>query len=186
MKHGMGVFSLALAAIASTLVAASAGAAGRAHEHGVVRLDIAIEGQRVSLHMSTPVDNLMGFERAPQSATERQRAEAAIARLRAADTLFRFDTAARCRLDKVELSSAVLKLGPDAAAAAPHSTAAAHADLEGRFDFECQDMPSLRVLELGLYTAFRGMQRIDVQVAGPQHQLKHTLKRPASRVPLGR
>ena len=41
-------------------------------------------------------------------------------------------------------------------------------------------------LDVGLFDAFAGMQRIDVQVATPKGQLKRGLKRPANRISLQR
>ena len=44
----------------------------------------------------------------------------------------------------------------------------------------------LRNLEVGLFDAFKRIQRIDVQVAGPKGQSKLTLKRPARSIKLVR
>ena len=92
--------------------------AGKAHQHGVAQLDVAVEPTRVTLELDTPLDNLLGFERAPRTDAERAVVDKALARLRAADGLFRIDGAAGCTLAKVSLVSAVLGLaapGVDAA-----------------------------------------------------------------------
>ena len=102
------------------------------HEHGVVHLDVAVEGRRIILLMESPLDNLLGFERAPRDVAERRRADAAVAKLKAADKLFAIDGAAQCKLTKVELSSAALKLGP-----AAEPGADGHADIDGSFEFDC-------------------------------------------------
>ncbi len=44
----------------------------------------------------------------------------------------------------------------------------------------------LRTLEVGLFDAYKRIQRIDVQVVGPKGQAKATLKRPARKVQLVR
>ena len=84
------------------LAAAGPALAGKAHEHGTAQLDIAVAAGRVSIDFETPLDNLLGFEREPRTDAERQRADAAVAQLRAADRLFRIDPAAGCTLAKVE------------------------------------------------------------------------------------
>ena len=71
-------------------------AAGHAHVHGVAKMDIAVEPKTIVVHLETPLDNLVGFERAPRTDSERQRADEAVARLRAGDELFKFDPG--CRL----------------------------------------------------------------------------------------
>jgi len=167
---------------ASLCLAASAHAAGHAHEHGVAKLDIAIEPGKLTLQMESPLDNLVGFERAPRTDAERQRVDAAVARLKAAAALFKIDPAAGCTLAHVDLVSAPLKLGQPE----PGAVDDGHADLDGDFEFSCKDSARASFIELGLFGAFSGMQRIEVQIAAPQGQFKRTLQRPASRIVLSR
>jgi Protein of unknown function (DUF2796) len=152
-------------------------AEGRAHQHGVARLDVAIDGTRVSIGFESPLDNLLGFERAPRTAAEQRAAEAALAQLRDAAALFRFDAAARCRSAATELRSAALKLGGAAAPAAGE-----HADLDASWEFACERAPVQ--LEHGLFAAFPRLQRLQVQTATAARQSGALLKRPAQRVPL--
>lgn len=176
--------SLRLAALlfAAPLIATSlvAKAAPHAHQHGVAKLDVAVEPGKISLQLDTPLDNLLGFERAPRTDAERARADAAVATLKAAATLFKIDAAAQCTLASVTLDSAALKLGsPD-----PAEAADGHADLDGSFEFSCRDVSKATAIDVGLFDAFKGMQRIESQVAAPQGQFKRTLVRPARRLVL--
>lgn len=160
-------------------MAATAAVAAKPHEHGAAKLDVAIEARRVTFELEAPLDNLVGFERAPRSDEERRRADAAVATLKAAAALFRLDPAAQCTLATVELVSAPLGLG-QADADEPEG----HADLDGSFAFDCVDAGKAAALDVGLFDAFPRLQRLDVQVAGPQGQFKRTLKRGATRVVL--
>jgi hypothetical protein len=157
-------------------------AQGHAHQHGALKLDIAVEARKLSLQLESPLDNLVGFERAPRNDAERKRVEAALAKLKAGQTLFSIDPAAQCSLAKVELTSAVLKLG----APAPAGKDSEHADIDAVFEFDCLDATRAGFIDVGLFEAFAGMKQIDVQVATPTAQRKHTLKRPAKRVALTR
>jgi len=168
------------------LAAAASGAlparAGPAHQHGVATLDVAVEASRVTLYLNTPLDNLLGYERAPRTDVERQQADAAIARLKAADKLFRIDGKAGCTLAKVTLTSAVLGL-PTASTASDKD---GHADLEGRFEFTCTAGVKAGFVELSLFDAFPQLKRVELQLISPKGQMKATLVRPATRVALVR
>jgi hypothetical protein len=154
--------------------------AGKAHEHGIARLDVAVDPTRVTLLLEMPLDSLLGFERAPRTDAERALADAAIAKLRAAATLFRIDSAAQCGAARVELRSASLGLG---GAGEP---ANGHDDVEASIEFSCKDGNKAGFVEVGLFDAFARLQRIDVQTATRKGQLKATLQRPTSRVPLAK
>ena len=172
---------VSIALLLAALLGAPATLAAAPHEHGVVHLDVAVEGRRITLLMESPLDNLLGFERAPRDVSERRRADAAVAKLKAADKLFAIDGAAQCKLTKVELSSAALKLG-----AAAEPDADGHADVDGSFEFDCADAPRAGFIDVGLFDAFAGMQRIEVQAITPKAQFKATLKRPQRRIALVR
>ena len=162
-------------------------AAERPHEHGALKLDVVIDGRQLLISMDAPLDNLLGFERAPRSAAERQAAAELLARLRSPNQgrpLFATDAAAQCVLSHVELNSPALAPAQNAASQA--AGAHEHADLDASYEFSCAQPQHLRQLELGLFEAYPRIQRIDVQIAGPAGQSKLTLKRPARSVALTR
>ena len=178
------------------LLAASLAWAARPHQHGVAQLDIAVEGGKVTIDFESPLDNLVGFERAPRTDGERQRSDAAVATLKAGETLLLIDPAARCTLARVTLNSAPLQLGtPD-----PKATAEDHSDLDASFEFTCSNffIASLKsfeftcqggapgFVEVGLFEAFPRLQRIEVQTATARGQTRAILKRPDKRVGLTR
>lgn len=170
---------LTLAALAAT----AALAAGKPHEHGALKLDVAIQGNLLTIAVQAPLDNLLGFERSPRTDAERKAAADVLARLRSPDKgkpLFTPDAAARCTLSKAEVQAAVLEPG------SKEATKEAHADLDANYEFTCAQPEALRSLGVGLFDAYPRIQRIDVQVAGPKAQSKITLRRPARSIPLSR
>jgi hypothetical protein len=177
--HGRASAVLVLAALG--LLSSAAHAAGKAHAHGKATLEVVVEPQRLTLQLSSPLDNLVGFERAPRNDKERQQADAAVARLKAAEAIFKIDPAAQCKPAKVELSSAALKLGSPAPAAEKGD----HADIDAVYEFTCADATHARHVEVGLFE-FKRLHRLDVQVAAPAGQFKRTLKPAASRLSLVR
>lgn len=163
----------------SLLIATGASSAGKPHVHGAATLDVALEATRLTLALDTPLDGLLGFERAPRTDAERRAAEQAITTLRAADSLFITDPDAGCRLASVELASAALKLG-----ATPAGKDDGHADLEAEFAFDCTKSP--RFVDVGLFKAFPRITRLAVQAVTPGGQRKLSLTRAAARIELAR
>jgi len=133
--------------------------------------------------LELPLDSLLGFERAPRTDAERKAAADVLARLRSGSTLFMADAAAQCTLSKAEALAPVLAQANAAAGQAP---AGEHSDLDASYDYTCAQPQQLRALELGLFDAFKRLQRIDVQVVGVQGQRKVTLQRPTRTVKLVR
>jgi hypothetical protein len=141
---------------------ALAGKAG-AHVHGTASLQVAIDGQTLTLNLETPLENLLGFEHAPRTDKQKAAVRAMSERLNQPGELFSPSPAAQCTSVSVALDSAVLKPGQQAAGDG-------HADLDGEFVFRCADPEALRTLDVGLFQHFPKLRRLDVQVAGPRGQ----------------
>ena len=153
-------------------------AAPHAHEHGVARLAVAVDGNTLTIALDAPLDGFLGFERAPRTDAERKAAADLLVRLRDAGSLFKPDAAAGCKAGDAKIEAPVLEPG--------YKGKGEHADLEAQFTFQCAQPQALRALDVALFDAFKRLQRIDVQVAGAKGQSKATLKRPARTVTLAR
>ena len=81
------------------------GTAG-AHEHGIARLGLAVDGTRVTVDLQLPAESVFGFEHAPRSAQERATAAEALDRLRSgAVRLLAFPEGTSCALDSAEVQA---------------------------------------------------------------------------------
>jgi Protein of unknown function (DUF2796) len=158
--------------------------AGKAHEHGVARADLAVEPTRITVVLDMPMDGLVGFERAPRDDAERKAVDAALVRLRNAAALFAIDPAAQCTPGPVVLTSAVLGLGKAPPPAGAKSDG--HEDIEASYEFNCADGFRAGFVEVGLFEAFTRLKRIEVQAVTRKGQIKATLKRPSTRLTLAR
>jgi hypothetical protein len=158
-----------------------AAAQGKAHQHGVGRLDLAVEPKAIVARFESPLDNLVGFERAPRTGDEKRNAAAAVMRLENGARLLRIDPAAGCRLTDVALTAPVLGLGGSGGS----GTTGDHAELEADYRFDCADAARAAWIDVGLFDFVR-LQRLQVQLvtAGGQH--KRDLKRAAPRLALPR
>ncbi len=178
---------ISFAAIAA-LISSAAAWAGKAHEHGVARLDIGVEPARITLNIELALEDLAGFEHAPRTEAERAAVQAALARLRDAATLVRIDGAAGCVVARTEFIAPVWGVGAGAAApasAAPESKEG-HGDLDATYEFKCSAGYKAGYIELGLFEAFARLKRVEVQAVTARGQMKVVLRRPQARVTLAR
>jgi Protein of unknown function (DUF2796) len=173
----------ALACAAAAIVAlvqAQPAAAAKPHQHGVVKLDAALDGNTLTLQMEAPLDSLLGFERRPRTEAERKAADAVLARVKDPASLLKPAAAAACSAGATQLNAEVL------APAAAGDKGRDHAELEVSWTFTCGDAARLDAVEVGLFDAFRRIERIEVQVAGPKGQSRQTLTRTKRRLLLPR
>jgi hypothetical protein len=139
---------------------AHAGAQG-AHVHGVATLQAAIEGERLSLEFSSPLENLVGFERAPRTDREKERIRQMVERLQKAEELFKPSPEARCSRTSVTLDSPILD---------GKAVKGGHAALIASIEFRCQQPQNLKSMTVAIFDAFPKLVRVDAQVAGAKKQ----------------
>ena len=174
LRRRINGFAFAAALLAAAPFLPAEAQQQHAHVHGQIKLDVAVDGPTVVIDMASPLDNIVGFERAPKTDAEKKTVEDAVAQLRAADKLFIIDPAANCKLGPVDLRSAALGLGkPDA------SEPEGHADLDATFSFNCTNAAAARFIDLNLFSVFKGLRQVDSQIASSQGQFKRQLKRPS-------
>ena len=149
------------------------------HEHGVVRLDVAVDGSLLTLQLEAPLDSLLGFEHRPRTEAQRQAADAVLKRINDAASLFKPSAAALCILSKSSIGAGALQPSP---AAKPGE----HADLDASFEFRCAQPDKLLDIDVALFEAFKRIQRINAQVIGPKGQAQRILRRPDRLLKLSR
>ena len=77
-----------------------------AHEHGIARLGLAVDGARLTVDLQLPAESVFGFERAPRSAEERATVAEALDRLQTGGArLIAFPDGAICSLDSAEVQA---------------------------------------------------------------------------------
>ncbi len=160
-----------------------------AHVHGIASLNLALEGQEVHVELDSPAANIVGFEHAPSSEADHAELDKAVATLKDAGQLFRFDSEAGCRLEKAEVASALLDEkhnehaddhahekkeahGHDDHKHEQHGheehgheehEGETHSDIEAVYHFVCDQPGELTQLTVELFEAFPGMEELDVQ-----------------------
>jgi hypothetical protein len=181
-------FTIGTGIVACAAFAATAAVAHEAHVHGVGKLDVALDSHTLSLHLDSPLINLLGFEHAASSAPDRQAAQKMGMQLHAADKVFVTTPAAQCQATSVKLVSAALDPALLGEQPAPKGQKAAdhdgHADLDADFVFNCAHPEQLHAIDVKLFDIYAGFHKIDVQAVTPKGQSAATLQPGTTVIPL--
>lgn len=179
------VSRLALLAVCASALMPPAHAqhAHGAHEHGVAHLSVAIEGAELLIELSTPLDNMVGFEHAPATAAQRATLADAEARLSQGAELFRLPEAAGCVLAETVLDSPwPLQTGKEQPADHDHDhdhgvgAREGHADLIATYRFECARPAALDALRVELFDVFPRLRELRAVRAAESGQGAAVLK----------
>lgn len=134
------------------------------HSHGQATLLIGLEGAAGRIELRAPADDLYGFERAPRTAAERTRQNAALAQLRTGGaTLVKFDAALGCRV--VADSVGVLP------------GRGSHAEVYARWQVQCARPVAGRPIGFAFSRAFPSVERVSVQLLSDSAQTGRTIVR---------
>jgi hypothetical protein len=153
---------------ASLLFFTSNAASGAQHVHGAARLQVAVDGERLTLEFSSPLDSLVGFERAPRTDKERAALKDMMARLQQPEALFTPSPAARCVRASVQIDAPFDAKPGKATAKAEQSE---HAALTAEVVFKCERWQDLKGLNAAIFDAFPRLKRIEAHVAGAKKQV---------------
>jgi hypothetical protein len=123
-----------------------------AHQHGHAKLNIALEGKTLLLELQVPAEDILGFEHAPQTSQERLKLKQAMALLQQSNQLVALDPAAECRPLPAQIEQHI------------DNKSSSHADILGRYAFECQSSAQLHRIEFLLFRQFPTLQDIDYQL----------------------
>lgn len=140
-----------------------------AHQHGVATLEVAVDGATLSIHLASPLDNVVGFEHAPRTDAQRAAARQALATLKQGERLFSPTQAAGCKLAQARLEAPVLE--------GAKTAAGTHGDLEADYRFECAQPGQLKGVDVRLFSLFPGMKQIDAAVVSAKGQQAFKLTR---------
>ncbi|MDA8482282.1 DUF2796 domain-containing protein [Pseudomonas resinovorans] len=141
-----------------------------AHEHGVARLNAALDGNVLELELESPAMNLAGFEHAASSHADKAKVAAVRAELESPLALFALPEEAGCKVASQELESPLF--GADDhhdEHAKGHENE--HSEVHAHYRIECSAPDALKSLDLaGLFKRFPATEKIQVQLIGPNGQ----------------
>ena len=148
-----------------------------AHEHGVGRLNAALDGQTLELELDSPAMNLVGFEHAANTPADKVKVAAVRAQLEQPLVLFSLPQAANCVLSQQELNSPLFGDKPDAdddhdeADKDGHEHHHDHSEIHAHYQLSCSAPGALKTLDLAnIFNTFPATQKIQVQLISPSGQ----------------
>jgi hypothetical protein len=141
------------------------GAAAAPHEHGVGRLEVAVDGRTLTIELRLPAEDLVGFERAPRTDAERARIEERRKALADA-ALFAPASDAACK----PLGTPAVE--PPVFAARGKEE---HADFVATYRFDCANPGALADIEQRVFKAFPRIKQLRVQAVTARGQKQATL-----------
>ncbi|MDR2800844.1 MAG: DUF2796 domain-containing protein [Desulfovibrio sp.] len=149
-----------------------------AHEHGLVHMNLVVEGGEVKIDISGALDNFLSFEHKPETDAQRKEVRNMAALLRNSGVLFVFPAEARCRPEEVSLDSEVLGqalLAPEGSKqreAHGHGGESHedHGDLDAEISFMCLDPKNLNSVTVNMFSVFPNLRRMEVQMVTSRGQ----------------
>lgn len=137
-----------------------------AHEHGAAQLNVALDGNTLELALESPSMNIVGFEHAANSASDRAAAAKAQQQLQDPLVLFNLAPSADCKVVNVVLASPLFNV---ATSHATHTDE--HSDVDASYSLTCSHPEQLRNIDLTeLFKRFPATQKIQAQLIGPNGQ----------------
>jgi Protein of unknown function (DUF2796) len=184
-------FATALAVFAAIAVVPAAAQERRelgAHEHGRGALNIAIEGNKVTMELEVPGMDIVGFEHAAKTRRDTAALEKAKGQLAAPLALFKLPAAAGCRVTDSKVAVEKGEHDHDGKEAAAKGTeddkeakGEGHSEFHAEYTLECASAHNITAIEFGYFRAFAGAEKLDVNVitANGQSKLEATRAKPS-------
>lgn len=178
-----------------------------AHEHGSSELNIAIEGETLSLEYMAPAYDIIGFEYTPESSQEKATLDEAREKLRDGIALFGIPKAAECESVEREIEATFESLEEKhddhgehndhgehhehekdhdhhADKDHDHGGEDAHAEFHAIYEYRCEAPSELDEWEVEVFDEFPNASEIQVQAISENGQTAHRLSRNKSTLDL--
>lgn len=153
-----------------------------AHVHGIAQLTLALEGDRIGIHIASPAANILGFEHRARTDAQQQQVIALQASLNEPASLFTF-IGTQCSATETDVDVSSVTRMSDSEADKP-SSSESHSDIEAHYQFQCKQGSQLQTVNALLLQQFTGIERVEVQWVTDTSQGAQVLTRQASVIKL--
>lgn len=189
------IFTRFTASAAAALLAFSFGAqaAGEhrehgAHQHGHGNLELAIEKTVVSINLTIPGDDIVGFEHPPSNNKQKAAIETAKKTLADALTLFGIPKDAACKVEETNVHTHGYKAGEDhgdhkhdapktdakdaKAAKGDEKQDHKHGSFHAKYKLDCAKPSAITALNFKFFATFPRSQALDIVAVSEKGQVK--------------
>ncbi len=189
MKFHKPTFIAALFAISLPAIAEEHRELGP-HEHGVGRLNIAIEGKRVSMELEVPGADIVGFEHEASTATQKAAVKKAKTMLEGALNVFKLPPEAKCKLTKadVKIQAEEHEHQHDAAEAkheGEEEEGHHHSEFHAEYAIDCATPEKLTGMDFKYFDLFAGARKLDVNLVAEKGQSHYEVTREQPQLKFG-
>lgn len=139
-----------------------------AHSHGVGTLGLVLEDSVLSVELSIPAHDLVGFENKPQNESQKAKIKEAREKLAAESNVIVIPKSAGCVLKEHELSGPVFN-----ADTKPKTDP--HSDVHASWEFHCADSSKLVDLGVELFVHFKSIHKLSVTTVNSKKQGSYQL-----------
>jgi hypothetical protein len=164
-----------------------------AHVHGEATLDVAVEGNKLDLHLDAPGASITGFEHPPVDTSESKLYNDSVATLRTPSKWLTPTAAAECTAKPgiVEAHGFDMASKSSGPIASPHAGASAaaeheHSDFDVDVSFICRHPEKLAAIDVALFGRFPPLHKVIVNLALPTGQDRQELLPSGATVRLGK
>lgn len=165
---------IAVLLVAGVSMSAMAHASGnrhaKAHTHGKGKLNIAVEGNKVSLALEAPGADIVGFEHEAKTDKQKAAIESAKAKLSDALALFKPSASAGCSLSQVKV-----EVKAEDAIHKPESEK--HSEFHAEILLDCKAPANITTIAFDYFKTFPKADELDVTVISPKGQNTYSVSR---------
>ncbi len=179
-----------LSLVLPLILSITAKAADSAHEHGVARVSIAVEGHEIEIELIVAGADAVGFEHAASSDSEKQMVTKAAKTLRDVNSVITLPPEANCHPEEVKVTSGLIEdknenssHGHDHEDKGKHEDGhtEVHSEFIAHYHFDCEFPSKLTQAYFGFFKNFPSAHELEVRWITPlgQGTSKLTAKSPS-------
>jgi hypothetical protein len=146
-------------------------ASAEAHVHGEAELNIVVDGEDVLIEFISPLENLLGFEYAPETAEQKRAYQELETHLTDYRALFSLSNA---QCEQTEQHN-------EAPFSGEH---AGHAEWHGEYHLHCKGLDGTVSLQPTLFSSYPGVEKLNIQLITGLGQSQFILSDDNGRIPL--
>ena len=163
-----------------------------AHEHGHGRLNIAVEGKRVTMELEAPGADIAGFEHEASTSEQKAVVERAKATLADGLSIFKLPVAAGCKLADAKVATHTEEEDEHGADKSKSEAAGKekgeeehHSEFRAAYVIDCAAPEKLTGIDFGYFEVFPGARELDINLVTPKGQYHYEVTRDQPRLQFG-